>query len=88
MYNVLKKHLQAGKVKMETHVYETIVKKRGSIELKDLPFEVGDEIRIVISAKVKRKKLDALINNDHVWSEDDIKEVLNGRDIINQWKIS
>jgi hypothetical protein len=73
---------------METHVYETIIKKRGSIELKDLPFEVGDEIRIVISAKVKRKKLDALINNDHVWSEDDIKEVLNGRDIINQWKIS
>jgi hypothetical protein len=73
---------------METHVYETIIKKRGLLELKDLPFEEGDEIRIVISAKGKKNKLDALINNEHVWSESDIKEVLNGRNIINQWKIS
>ena len=73
---------------METHVYETTIRKRGFLELKDLPFEEGDEVRIVISAKEKKAKLDALINNDHVWTESDIKAVLSGRDIINQWKIS
>lgn len=73
---------------METRVYETTIRKKGFLELKNLPYEEGDVIRIVISTKEKKAKLDSLINNDHVWTESDIKAVLNGRDIINQWKIS
>jgi hypothetical protein len=73
---------------METHVYETTIRKRGVLGLKGLPFDEGDEIRIVISAKGKKEKLEALINNDHVWTESDIKVVLSGREILNQWKIS
>ena len=73
---------------METHVYEATIRKKGFLELKNLPFEKGDEIRIVISAKGKKEKFEALLNNDHVWTEGDIKAVLKGRDIINQWKIS
>jgi hypothetical protein len=29
-----------------------------------------------------------LINNDHVWTDDDIIAIEWGRTIINQWKIS
>jgi hypothetical protein len=36
----------------------------------------------------KKEDLERLINNDHVWTADDIKAVLRGRDLINQWKIS
>lgn len=73
---------------MENHVYETIIRKKGFLELKNLPFEEGDQIRIVISPKTKKAKLDALVNNVHVWSENDIKSVRKGREIINKWKIS
>jgi len=73
---------------METHVYETTIRKRGHLELKNLPFEEGAVIRIAISAKAGKANLERLINNDHVWSDDDIKAVQRGRDIINQWKIS
>ncbi len=73
---------------METHVYETTIRKRGHLELKNLPFEEGAVIRIAISAKAGKGNLERLISNDHVWSDDDIKAVQRGRDIINQWKIS
>ena len=73
---------------METHVYEATIRKKGFLELRNLPFEKGDEIRIVISAKGKKAKFEALLNNHHGWTEGDIKAVLKGRDIINQWKIS
>ncbi len=73
---------------METHVYETTVRKRGYLELKDLPFEEGAVIRIAISTKGEKGNLERLINNDHVWTNDDIRAVQSGRGIINQWKIS
>lgn len=78
------KWIRIRKFEMETHVYETTIRKRGILELKGLPFDEGDEIRIVISAKGKKEKLEALINNDHVWTDSDIKEILRGREIINQ----
>jgi hypothetical protein len=73
---------------METHVYETMIRKKGYLELKNLPFEEGSIIRISIASKGKTKNLESLIKNDHVWSDDDIRAVQKGRDIINQWKIS
>jgi len=73
---------------METHIFETTVRKDGYLELKNLPFHEGAVVRITISTKGKKENLERLINNDHVWTADDIKAVLSGRDIINQWKIS
>lgn len=73
---------------MESHVYETTIQKKGYLELKNLPFEEGVVLRIAISNKGKKRNLECLINNNHVWTEDDIKAVQYGRDIINKWKIS
>lgn len=73
---------------MEKHVYETKIRKKGYLELKDLPFEEGALIRIAISTKGKKTNLECLINNDHVWTDNDVKAVQSGRDIINRWKIS
>lgn len=73
---------------METHVLETTVRKDGYLELKNLPFQEGAVVRIAISTKGKKENLERLINNDHVWTNDDIEAVLRGRDLINQWKIS
>jgi len=73
---------------METHVYETTIRKRGHLELKNLPFEEGAVIRIAISTKARKGNLERLINNAHAWSDDDIRAVQRGRDIINQWEIS
>jgi len=73
---------------METHIFEATVRKDGYLELKNLPFHEGAVVRIAISTKGKKENLERLINNDHVWTADDIKGVLSGRDIINQWKIS
>ncbi len=73
---------------METHVIKTKIRKRGYLELKNLPFKEGTAIEISISRKGKKKNLENLINNDHVWTDDDIQAVEHGRAIINQWKIS
>ncbi|MDL1968427.1 MAG: hypothetical protein LWW97_07725 [Deltaproteobacteria bacterium] len=48
----------------------------------------GAQIEIVISKKKRKKNLQKLIYNDHVWTEEDIKAVERGREIINQWKTS
>jgi len=73
---------------METHIIKTRIRKRGYLELKNLPFKEGTAIEISISKKEKEKNLDALIKNDHIWTEDDIQAIKRGRSIINQWKIS
>ena len=52
---------------METHIYETTIRKRGYLELKNLPFDEGAVIRIAISTKARKGNLERLINNDHVW---------------------
>ena len=75
-------------VEMETHVFQTKIRKRGYLELKNLPFKEGTVIEISISKKERKKNLQNLINNDHVWTDDDIIAVERGRTIINQWKIS
>jgi hypothetical protein len=75
-------------VDMETHVFRATIRKRGYLELKNLPFKEGTTIEISISKKGEKKDLKNLINNDHVWTDDDIKAVERGRTIINQWKIS
>ena len=49
---------------------------------------MGVQIEIIISKKKRKKNLQKLICNDHVWTEEDIKAVERGREIINQWKIS
>ena len=54
----------------------------------NLPFTVGTQIEVTISPKKKKKNFKRLIDNDHVWTEEDIKAVEAGREIINQWKIS
>jgi len=50
--------------------------------------EEGTAIEISISKKERKKNLQNLITNDHVWSNEDIKAIERGREIINKWKIS
>ena len=73
---------------MLTHKLQTKIYKRGYSELRNLPFMEGTQIEIIISKKKRKKNLQKLICNDHVWTEEDIKAVERGREIINQWKIS
>ena len=73
---------------MLTHKIQAEICKRGYLELKNLPFLKGTVIEIVISKKKRKKNLQELVSNDHVWTSEDIKAVESGRDIINQWKIS
>ena len=73
---------------MLTHKLQTKTHKKGYLELRNLPFVKGTQIEIVISKKKRKKNLQNLICNDHVWTEEDIKAVERGREIINQWKIS
>ena len=73
---------------METHVFQTKIQKRGYLELKNLPFDEGTAVKVAISKRGKGRNLQGLIDNDHVWTDDDIKAVESGRNIINQWKVS
>jgi len=73
---------------MLAHKLQTKIYKRGYLELRNLPFMEGTQIEITISKKKREKKLQNLICNDHIWTEEDIKAVEGGREIINQWKIS
>ena len=63
---------------METHVLESTVRKHGYLELKNLPFQEGAVVRIAISTKGEKENLERLINNDHVWTADDIEAVQGG----------
>ena len=74
--------------KMLSYKLQTKICKSGYLELMNLPFTVGTQIEITISKKKKEKNFNLLIGNDHVWTEEDIKAVEAGREIINQWKIS
>jgi hypothetical protein len=73
---------------METHVFKTKVRKRGYLEIKNLPFKEGTAIEVAISKKKIKRNLQNLINNDHVWTEDNIRAIESGREIINKWKTS
>ena len=73
---------------MQPHVFHAKIRKRGCLELKNLPFKEGTTIEISITKKERKRNLQNLISNDHVWSEEDIQSIEGGRDIINQWKIS
>ena len=43
---------------------------------------MGVQIEIIISKKKRKKNLQKLICNDHVWTEEDIKAVERGRTIM------
>ncbi len=73
---------------MITHKLIKRVQKNGYLELNNLPFKKGTKLEVIISKKDRMNNLQKLISNDHVWSEEDIKAVGRGREIINQWKIS
>jgi len=73
---------------MLTHKLQTKIHKKGYLELRNLPFVKGTQIEIVISKKKRKKNLQKLLCNEHVWTEEDIKAVKRGSEIINQWKIS
>jgi hypothetical protein len=73
---------------MQSHKLRTKIYKSGYLELMNLPFSEGTKIEVTLTKRKKKKDLKRLIGNDHVWSEDDIKNVEAGREIINQWKIS
>jgi hypothetical protein len=73
---------------MLAHKLQTKISKRGYLELRNLPFMEGTQIEIVISKKKRKKNLQKLLCNEHVWTEEDIKAVKRGSEIINQWKIS
>ncbi len=49
---------------MKSHVFQTKIRKRGYLELKNLPFKEGTAIEI--SRKERKKNLQNLITNDHV----------------------
>ncbi|MEA1934086.1 MAG: hypothetical protein U9N60_06635 [Thermodesulfobacteriota bacterium] len=67
---------------MLNHKLQTKIYKKGYLELRNLPFMEGTQIEIVISKKKKKKNLQKLICNDHVWAEEDIKAVERGRGAI------
>jgi len=69
-------------------MYSKPIRKGGYLELKNLPFKEDTVIEVTISKKGRKRNLDKLICNDHVWSEEDIRAIERGREIINQWKIS
>ena len=73
---------------MLSHKLQAEICKNGYLELMNLPFTAGTQIEITISRKKKKKNFKHLIDNDHVWTEEDINAVEAGREIINQWKIS
>ena len=70
------------------HKISTTIGKDGDLVVKNLPFKEGTRIDVIISKSIKKTGLQRLIENDHVWSDEDIKAVEKGREIINQWKIS
>ncbi len=49
--------------------------------------ELISEISRTLCVRKKKKNLHDLISNEHVWTDEDIKAVEQGRTIINQWKI-
>jgi len=67
---------------METHVFKTKIRERGYLELKNLPFKEGTAILISISKKERKKNLQNLINNDHMWTDDNIIAIEVGRAIL------
>lgn len=73
---------------MITHKLVRRIQKDGHLELNNLPFKEGTKLEVIVSRKERMNNLQELISNDHVWSEEDIKAVNHGRDIINQWQIS
>ena len=73
---------------MITHKLYTTILKKGYLELMNIPFKEGTKIKVIISKVDRMKNFENLISNDHVWSAEDIKNVEQGREIINQWKIS
>ncbi|MCP4344048.1 MAG: hypothetical protein GY795_00800 [Desulfobacterales bacterium] len=73
---------------MIPHRLQTKMGKDGHLVIKNLPIREGTQIEITIYEKEKERRLQRLIQNDHVWSEEDIQSVEQGREIINQWKIS
>ena len=73
---------------MITHKLFRRIQKNGCLELTNLPFKEGTKLEVIISKKDTMKELQNLISNDHVWSNEDIKAVDRGREIINQWKTS
>jgi len=50
---------------MESHVFQTKIRKRGCLELKNLPFKEGTAIEISISRKERKKNLQNLILQRH-----------------------
>jgi hypothetical protein len=73
---------------MLSHKVQMKISKSGYLELLDLPYPVGTQVEVTILKKRKKKNFEQLIGNDHVWTDEDIKAVKAGREIINQWKIS
>jgi hypothetical protein len=72
---------------MIPHKLNATIHKSGYLELRNLPFKEGTKIEVIISEKRRNKNLQNLMLNDHVWSEEDIRNIEEGREIINQWKI-
>ena len=73
---------------METHILETVIQKKGYLVLRNLPFDEGTPVEIAISKRETQKNLQKLIDNDHIWTSEDIRAVESGRDIINKWQTS
>jgi len=73
---------------MIPHKLQTKIGRGGLLEIRNLPFREGTRIEVIISEKQrKHNRLQRLIRNDHVWSEEDIRAVEQGRGIINQWML-
>jgi hypothetical protein len=66
----------------------TRIGKDGCLEIRNLPFTEGTRIEVSISEKQKKTGLQRLIGNDHIWTEEDVRAVEQGREIINQWMLS
>lgn len=64
------------------------IHQKGHLRLRNLPLNEGDEVDVIILKKQRTKNLQVLIANTHIWDVEDIKAVEEGREIINQWKIS
>lgn len=70
------------------HKISTTIGKDGNLILKNWPFAEGTRIDILISKHDAKTGIQRLIENDHVWSAEDIEAVHRRREIINQWNLS
>jgi len=80
------KRLDKKEGQMIAQKLQTKMGKNGCPEIRNLPLGKGTVMQVPVLPK-KQGNIDKLLQNSYVWTEEDVKSVEKGREIINQWKI-